>query len=143
MKLWQPDLQQANTNEAELLARIRQILDEGRAGAATEDRPGQAVYRAYVDACRNDERHGNLAGLVLFWITGGENNPERLDVADQILNGVGDDPRRDKVYDVVHRLTTGEITWDELAKVTKKGLIPKAKPKVPAPSADAVPLAKT
>lgn len=128
-------------DEAELLAAIRRILSEGRAGAATEDRPGQAVYRAYVNANLNDSRHGNLAGLVLFWVTGGDNAPERLDLADEILNGTGEDPRRDKVFDVVRRLATGEITWEEFAKVTKKGLIPKERPEVPVASAEAIPLA--
>jgi hypothetical protein len=94
-----------------------------------------------VRACQDDELHGNLAGLILFWITGGDNAPERLEIADQILNETSADPRRAKVYDILHRLAAGAITWDEFAKVTKKGLIPKAPPQVPVPPPEAVALA--
>jgi hypothetical protein len=117
------------------------MLDEGCAGAANEARPGQALYRAYVDADRADERYGNLAGLILYWITGGRGDPASLDTADQILNGSSDDPRRAKVNDIVHRLAAGEITWDEFAKTTKKGLIAKPPPHVPEPPPDSIPLA--
>jgi len=129
-------------DEAELLSAVRRILAEGRAGVPTEKRPGQAVYAAYVRANRDDPRYGNLAGLFLFWILGGDGGADRLDIADEILNGSGDDPRRTKVYDVAHRLSTGEITWTEFLKVQKKGLIPRRRQVVPTPSPDAVPLAE-
>jgi hypothetical protein len=127
-------------DEIELLAAMRAMLAAGRAGIPTEPRTGHAVYAAYVQACRDDDRHGNLAGLMLFWITGGLNTPERLDAADEILNGDGADPRQAKVFDVVHRLTAGEMTWDEFARVQKRGLIPKERPKPRVGAPDAVPL---
>jgi hypothetical protein len=128
-------------DEAKLLDAIRRMLSEGRAGASTEQHPGQALYGAYVRACREDKRYGNLAGLILFWITGGQGQLEILDIADEILNGTTEDRRRAKVHDVVHRLATGTITWDDFAKVTKKGLIPKPRPEGSRPAPQAIPLA--
>jgi hypothetical protein len=123
-------------DEVELLAAIRAMLARGRAAPPADQ--SRALYQAYADACAEDEHHGNLAGLILYWIIGGHSTAERLTLADEILNGSSANPRRAAVQDVVHRIGAGEISWDEFAKITKKGLIPKERPIVPAPPPEAL-----
>jgi len=127
-------------DEEGLLAAIRRILDEARAGELTDEVQGRATYRAYVNVGATDERNGHLAGLIFYWITGGRGDLESLSEVAQILDAGTSDPRGAKVREVVHRLATGEITWDEFAKVTKKGLISRPPPPVPEPQSDAIPL---
>ncbi|HXY82046.1 MAG TPA: hypothetical protein VEH55_11810 [Gaiellaceae bacterium] len=116
------------------------MLDEGRRGAASEQRPGQALYRVYARAVADRDRLGELGFGIISWITGGRGDREATDFADEILNGTGEDRRRDKVYEVVHRLATGGITWEEFITVTKKGLIPSGSREAPVPPPDALPL---
>jgi len=127
-------------DEEGLLAAIRRTLDEARAGELTDEVQGRATYRAYVNVGATDERNGHLAGLIFYWITGGRGDLESLSEVAQILDAGTSDPRGAKVREVVHRLATGEITWDEFAKVTKKGLISRPPPPVPEPQSDAIPL---
>ena len=76
----------------------------------------------------------------MLWTTGGRTTPDALEAAHDLLHGPSEDPRRQKVHHLAHRLATGEVTWDEFAKLTKKPLMRRAEPERAAPSPDAIPL---
>lgn len=126
-------------DETGLLEAMRSQLGEGLAGAQAGDR--DAFDRAGTRASIEDERHGHMADLLLGWITGGWTDLGTLTEADEILNGNSKDARREKVYDMVRRLSTGAITWEEWAKETKKGLIRRPGAGLPAAAPNALPLA--
>jgi hypothetical protein len=119
--------------------------DEGRLLAAVDRFIQQArlhgFYGASDDAVARDRHHGDRAAGIVLWITGGWDDAEAYDAAEQLLHGEPVDPRRQKVLDHVRGLAASEITWEALARIEKKALIRRERPTRPAPpSADAVPL---
>jgi hypothetical protein len=83
--------------------------------------------------------YGNVAALLLMWITSNRSDAEAFEAAEALLDS-DDDPRREEVLDLIHRVAMGEVTWTEFARITKKGLIRREHPEPPQPSEHAIPL---
>jgi hypothetical protein len=113
----------AEFDESELLAAVRKIIAQARR-PPSDGRSGHSLRDAYSDAYRNDPRCGKLAGLIVLWVTSGRGDAEALEIANDILNGAVEDPRREEVNRVVRGLASGEITWERLVKMSKTGLLP-------------------
>jgi hypothetical protein len=122
-------------------AEFERLLSDSRErgwDAAYDD----ALHRD-LDALGRDETalYGSVAAGLLLWITSHWSDAAALQSAHELMYGSNvDDPRRKQVLDLTHRIATGTITWTELARVEKKGLIRREVPKLPPPPADAIPL---
>jgi hypothetical protein len=136
---------------AELLRALEHLLADARA-TSWSAAYGRALEADVEIASRNvraleaepnaetETDYGNLAGLILMWITSGRGNAEALDAAHQVLYASSDDPLRLKIYDLARRLETGDITWTEFLKIRKKGLIRWPKPSARPSKKGAIPL---
>lgn len=124
-------------DEAKLLGEMQRLVDDWRGGLARGEDAGIAWQRAYFAGLERDlerdDGQGNLAALLLSWITGGWIDAEAADSAYEVLNGSSTDPRTRKVHEVVHRIAASEITWNELAAIEKTPLVRRSLPKREAP----------
>ena len=127
-----------------LLASMERQLDAHRRAKATGGMDSWSAYLAVYNAdIEEDPEHGHLADLLLHWLTGGWSDAATLDKAHSVLETV-DDPRRVAVVEVIQSLSRGDLTWEQFARRTKKGLIRRegwVPP--PDPGPDAIPLQST
>jgi hypothetical protein len=129
-------------DEARLLAELERLLSVCR------DRGWNAAYgealKRDFEAGRRDppekSAYGNCAAGLLSWITGHRQKPAAYEEAHELLHDAHDDPRREQVLELVHRIAAGTITWDELYRIEKQGLMRWERPLPPPPAADAVSL---
>jgi hypothetical protein len=128
-------------DEARLRGELERLLSDIRE---------RGWHPAYSDALRRDldavsqdppdTAYGNLAAGLLLWVTSHWADAEAFEAAHALLHGSHEDPRREKVFNLIHRVAVGDVSWDELARIEKKGLIRRDRPKPPRPPDDAIPI---
>jgi hypothetical protein len=128
-------------DEARLSSELERLLSESR------ERGWDAAYldalQRDLDALRHDPpetAYGNLAAGLLMWVTSQWVDAEAFDAAQALLYGGDEDPRREKVFDLIRRIAAGSVSWEEFARIEKKGLIRRERPKPPSPPDDAIAL---
>jgi hypothetical protein len=126
---------------ATLLAATERILDVQVSGLVVGKDSWSAYLVGYESASAEfGDEHTHLASLLLHWLTGGRNDEHTLEAARAVLRHLSD-PRRGAYVGMIDRISTGTISWDALARETKKGLIRnEGHMPPPDPGAAAVPL---